>query len=65
MQFSMQTGDTQTIMAGFSAGLFPIAIIGSHPGENYKVMPMWQDEMVLIAHPGSRFKLQQNNIGSD
>lgn len=51
IQFSMQTGDTKTILGQFENGAFPIAIIGAHPGPDYTCFPLLQDEMVLVAHP--------------
>lgn len=54
LQFSLKTGDSQTILAGFANGDFPIAIVGTHPGDGYDVHPLWQDELILIAHPALR-----------
>ena len=47
----MSSGDSHTILADFAAGNFPIAIVGTHPGDEYPCLELWQDELVLIAHP--------------
>jgi len=51
LKISMSSGDSQTILADFAAGNFPIAIVGTHPGDGYPCLELWQDELVLIAHP--------------
>lgn len=51
IQFTLRTGDSQSILAAFDNGDFPIAIVGVNPGENYHAQPCWQDEMILVGHP--------------
>jgi DNA-binding transcriptional LysR family regulator len=53
LTISVSGGDSQTILTGFKAGLYPIAIVGMHPGEGYPSLKLWQDELVLIAHPAA------------
>jgi len=51
LQISLHTGNSETILAGFSAGEFPIAIVGVTPENAPAALRLWSDEMVLIAHP--------------
>ncbi|MDR3560034.1 MAG: LysR family transcriptional regulator [Negativicutes bacterium] len=48
---SLHTGDSQTVLAGFASADYPIAIVGSQPSSDHPSLPLWQDELVLIAHP--------------
>lgn len=54
LRILLQVGSSKTILAGFTAGDYPIAIVGMHPGNEHKVLDLWPDEMVLIAHPDIR-----------
>lgn len=47
----LRTGDSQSVLAGFTAGHFPIAVVGVHPGPDWLVRQLWADELVLAAHP--------------
>jgi DNA-binding transcriptional LysR family regulator len=47
----LRTGDSQSVLAAFAAGHFPIAVVGVHPGPDWLVQPLWADELVLAAHP--------------
>ncbi|MDR3592132.1 MAG: LysR family transcriptional regulator [Negativicutes bacterium] len=51
LRFSLHTGDSQTVLTGFASGDYPIAIVGTHPGNDHPVLELWPDELVLIAHP--------------
>lgn len=51
LEVDLRTGDSLAILEGFAAGQFPIAVVGSPPGEGCKSRPLWQDELVLVAHP--------------
>lgn len=51
LQVSLQTGNSETILAGFTAGEFPIAIVGVPFEKAPAVLRLWPDEIVLIAHP--------------
>jgi len=51
LQISLQTGNSETILSGFTAGEFPIAIIGMPPANDQLSFRLWSDELVLIAHP--------------
>ncbi|HMM22512.1 MAG TPA: LysR family transcriptional regulator [Selenomonadales bacterium] len=57
VRLTLRTGDSQSILAAFKAGDFPLAVIGAHPGEEYAPTPLWQDELVLVAHPGFAARL--------
>jgi len=51
LQFSLHSGDSQTVLAGFDSGNYPIAIVGTRPGGEHPVLELWHDELVLIASP--------------
>jgi DNA-binding transcriptional LysR family regulator len=51
LSFSLHTGDSQTVLAGFASGNYPIAIVGTHPGDEHPILELWPDELVLIGHP--------------
>lgn len=51
VKVSLETNNSQTILAGYNNSQFPIAIIGIKPEDNLPHLPLWQDELVLIAHP--------------
>jgi DNA-binding transcriptional LysR family regulator len=51
LEIDLRTGDSMTIIEAFSAGQFPIAVVGSPPGDGVKSRPLWQDELVMVAHP--------------
>lgn len=51
LRFTLRTGDSQTTLAAFTAGEVPIAIIGNRPPADLSPKPLWQDELVLAAHP--------------
>jgi DNA-binding transcriptional LysR family regulator len=51
VSLSLKTGDSGTILAAFHEGTFPIAIVGSKPESVLHCQPLWNDELVLIAHP--------------
>ena len=59
VRFTLRTGDSQSIMAAFKTGEFPIAVVGIHPGEDYNPTPLWQDELVLVAHPDFSTRLSR------
>jgi DNA-binding transcriptional LysR family regulator len=46
-----------TIIEAFSSGQFPIAVVGSPPGDGVKSRPLWQDELVMVAHPALAARL--------
>lgn len=51
LTISLITGDSHTILEKFNHGEFPIAIIGTKPGDNLVSKPLWTDHLVLAAHP--------------
>jgi len=51
LRVSLHTGNSETILTGFTAGEFPIAIVGVPPENAPAALRLWPDEMVLIAHP--------------
>lgn len=60
--FSVETGNSQAILAGYKAGRFPIAVVGIKP-EEVPAEPLWQDELVLVGHP--TIAEQYNNFPLD
>jgi DNA-binding transcriptional LysR family regulator len=50
IRFSLQTGDSQSVLDDLRAGKFPIAVLGADPGGEFVTKPLWQDELVLVAH---------------
>lgn len=57
LEIDLRTGDSMTILSALSAGQFPLAVVGSPPGEGCKSRPLWQDELVLVAHPALAARL--------
>ncbi len=57
LRVALHTGDSQTVLAGFASGNYPVAIVGTHPGDEHPVLALWPDELVLIAHPALCAKL--------
>jgi DNA-binding transcriptional LysR family regulator len=65
ISLSLKTGDSGTILAAFREGAFPIAIVGSKPENVLHCQPLWNDELVLIAHPDIARSLPANPQISD
>ncbi len=57
LEIDLRTGDSMTIIEAFSSGQFPIAVVGSPPGDGVKSRPLWQDELVMVAHPALAARL--------
>jgi DNA-binding transcriptional LysR family regulator len=51
IEVDLRTGDSLAVLEGFAAGKYPLAIVGSPPQDGGQAHPLWQDELVLIAHP--------------
>lgn len=51
IRLSLKVADSNTILAGFERGEFPIAVIGIKPQNMTFCHQQWQDELVLVAHP--------------
>jgi DNA-binding transcriptional LysR family regulator len=51
VEVDLRTGDSQTVLEVFHRGDLPIAVVGTRPGGDYEAHPLWQDELVLVAHP--------------
>lgn len=60
LEFTMRTGDSQTVLAALAAGEFPVAVIGQPPGEGFFARPLLEDEIVLIAHPAVAARLGES-----
>jgi DNA-binding transcriptional LysR family regulator len=57
VEVDLRTGDSQTMLEAFDGGDLPIAVVGARPGGNYEAYPLWQDELVLVAHPALAARL--------
>jgi DNA-binding transcriptional LysR family regulator len=57
---SLRTGDSQTVIDSFKNGDYAIAIVGAHPGDDFDVHTLWQDEVVLVAHPDTSSQLGES-----
>lgn len=57
LDIDLRTGDSLAILEGLAAGQFPLAVVGSPPGEGCQTRPLWQDELVLVAHPALAARL--------
>jgi DNA-binding transcriptional LysR family regulator len=51
VKISLKTGNSSAILAAFRNGEVPIALIGIKPDDDLTQFPLWQDELVLVAHP--------------
>ncbi|BBB92371.1 MAG TPA: LysR family transcriptional regulator [Methylomusa anaerophila] len=51
IRISVRSGDSQTILSAFENGEFPLAIVGKKPQEKLAGLPLWTDELILVAHP--------------
>ena len=53
LRLCLKTGDSQSILAAYREGNFPIIIVGCPPPVDLtgEVVPLWSDELVLAAHP--------------
>lgn len=57
LRCTLRTGDSRSILAAFAAGDVPIAVLGNRPPADLDPRPLWQDELVLVAHPAVRAAL--------
>ncbi len=51
IEVDLRTGDSLTVLEAFAAGKFSLAVVGSPPRDGSEAYPLWQDELVLVAHP--------------
>ena len=56
---NLRTGDSQTMLDAFHRGELPIAVVGSRPAGDCEAHPLWQDELVLVAHPQLAARLRE------
>lgn len=51
LRISIRTASSKTILTEFSQGKFPISIVGIKPDAVFQAIPIWEDQLVLAAHP--------------
>lgn len=51
IRFSLTAGDSSSILQQFETGEFPIAIVGFPPSSLVTSLPIFRDELILVAHP--------------
>lgn len=51
IKISLKSNDSETILSAFLNNEFSIAIIGREPPAYLQAIPIWHDELLLVAHP--------------
>lgn len=51
IKISLKSNDSETILSAFMNNEFSLAIIGREPPAYLQAVPIWHDELVLVAHP--------------
>jgi len=59
LKVSLKAGNSASILSAYAKGEFPIAIVGVKP--NFEAFPLWQDELILAAHPSMAAEIPQNS----
>ncbi|MDT8900225.1 LysR substrate-binding domain-containing protein [Anaeroselena agilis] len=65
IEVSLKTGDSQTVLDAFYRGELSIAVVGSRPPGECEAHPLWQDELVLVAHPEMAARLGESPSPED
>ena len=62
VRISLSISNSQTILEAYKNNQYPIAVIGINPGPDVPHFPLWQDELILIAHPDFANKVFMTQI---
>ncbi len=57
IRISLHVDNTDNILAAYEQGRYSLVIVGARPKDSIVSTPLWQDELVLAAHPNLVAKL--------